>query len=96
MDLINQINWGNNFMGPIELIIKLIQTYFNGHKRIQQLQVFLYTKKIKRFLARKGVFSGGVLDLNTLCGGCSKHTTFVELLYSGGNKSEKVCTGYKV
>ena len=83
-------------MGPIELIIKLIQTYFNGHKRIQQLQVFLYTKKIKRFLARKGVFSVGALGLNTLCRCYSSHTTLVGLLYPGGNKSEKVCTGYKV
>ena len=49
-----------------------------------------------KFLARKGVFSGGVLGLNTLCRGCSSHTTVVGLLYPGGDKSEKVCTGYKV
>ena len=52
--------------------------------------------KIERFLARKGVLSGGVLSLNTLCRGCSSHTTLVGLLYHGGDKSEKVCTGYEV
>ena len=52
--------------------------------------------KIERFLARKGVLSGGVLSLNTLYRGCSSHTTLVGLLYPGGDKSEKVCTGYKV
>ena len=36
------------------------------------------------------------LGLNTLCKGCSSHMTLVELLYPGGDKSEKVCIGYKV
>ena len=47
-------------------------------------------------LAKKGVLSSGALDLNTLCRGCSSHTTLVGLLYPGEDKSEKVCTGYKV
>ena len=53
-------------------------------------------EKIERFLARKGVLSVGALGLNTLCRGCSSHTTLVGLLYPGGDKSEKVCTGYEV
>ena len=96
MDLINQINLGNNFMRYIEPINRLIQTYSNGNQKIQQLQAFLYTKKIERFLVRKGVLSSRTLDLNTLCRGCSNHTTFVGLLYLEGNKSEKVCTDYKI
>ena len=91
MDLINQINLGSNFMRPIELINRLIHT---------QSKLLQYTKKkkkkIERFLAKKGVLSGGVLGLNILCRGCTSHTTLVELLYLGGDKSEKVCTGYKV
>ena len=87
MDLINQNELGNNFVRPIEPINRLIQT------QSKQLQ---YTQKIERFLARKGVLSGGALGLNTLCRGCSSHTTLVGLLYPGGDKSEKVCTGYKV
>ena len=75
-------------MRPIERINRLIQTQF---KLLQK-----YTKKIERFLARKGVLSGGALGLNTLCRGCSSHTTFVRLLYLGEDKSKKVCTGYKV
>ena len=55
-----------------------------------------HKEKIERFLARKGVLSGGVLSLNTLYRGCSSHTTLVGLLYHGGDKSEKVCTGYEV
>ena len=39
---------------------------------------------------------GGALGLNTLCRGCSSHTTLVGLLYLGGDKLEKVCTGYKI
>ena len=53
-------------------------------------------EKIERFLTRKGVLSVGALNLNTLCRGCSSHTTLVGLLYPGGDKSEKVCTGYEV
>ena len=49
-----------------------------------------------RYLARKGVLSGGALSLNTLCRGCSSHITLVGLLYPGGDKSEKVYTGYEV
>ena len=55
-----------------------------------------HKEKIERFLARKGVLSSGALDLNTLCRGCSSHTTLVGLLYPGGDKSEKVCTSYEV
>ena len=88
MDLINQINVGSNFMRPIEPINRHIQT---------QSKLLQYTHtKIKRFLAKKGVLSGGALGLNTLCRCCSSHTTLVGLLYPGGDKSEKVCTGYKV
>ena len=74
MDLINQINVGSNFMRPIEPINRHIQT---------QSKLLQYTHtKIKRFLAKKGVLSGGALSFG--------------LLYSGGDKSEKVCTDYKV
>ena len=84
MDLINQINLSSNFVRPI----KLIQT---------QSKLLQYTlKKIERFLARKGVLTGGALGLNILCRGCSSHTTLVGLLYLEGDKSEKICTGYKV
>ena len=86
MDLINQNKLGSNFVRPIELINRLIQTQSN-------IQYTL--KKIERLLARKGVLSGGALGLNTLCRGCSSHTTLVGLLHPGGDKSEKVCTGYK-
>ena len=55
-----------------------------------------HKEKIERFLARKGVLSGGALSLNTLCRGCFSHTTLVGLLYLGGDKSEKVCTDYEV
>ena len=88
MDLINQINLGSNFVRPIEFINKLIQTQ---SKLLQK-----YTKKIERFLARKGVLSNGDLGLNTLCRSHSSHTTLVGLLYLRGDKSKKVCTGYKV
>ena len=64
MDLMNQINLSNNFMRPIELINRLIQTHSNEHQKIQQLQAFLYTKKRERFLAKKTVLLGGVLGLN--------------------------------
>ena len=78
-------------MRPIEPINRLIQT------QSKLLQHTIHTKKkIERFLARKGVLSGGVLGLNTLCRDCSSHITLVGLLYPGGDKSEKVCTGYKV
>ena len=60
------------------------------------LHFLLWTMIIERLLARKGVLSCGALGLNTLCRGCSSHTRLVGLLYPGGNKSEKVCTGYKV
>ena len=86
MDLINQINLGSNFVRPIEPINRFIQT---------QSKLLQYTlkKKIERFLARKGVLFYGVLGL---CRGCFSHTTLVGLLYPGGNKSKKVCIGYKV
>ena len=78
-------------MRPIELINRLIQI------QSKPLQHTIHTKKkIERFLARKGVLSGGALGLNTLCRGFSRHTTLVGLLYPEGDKSEKVCTGYKV
>ena len=60
-------------------------TTYNTHK-----------EKIKIFLSRKSVLLGGALSLNTLCRDCSGHTTLVGLLYPGGDKSEKVCTGYEV
>ena len=47
-------------------------------------------------MANKGIFSGRALDLNTLYRSCSSHTTFVGLLYFGGDKLEKVYTGYNV
>ena len=88
MDLINQINLGSNFVRPTEPINRLIQT---------QSKLLQYTlKKIERFLVRKGVLSGGALDLNTLCRGHSSHTTLVGLLYLGEDKLEKVCTDNKV
>ena len=87
MDL---INLGSNFVRLIEPINRLIQI------QSKLLQYILKKKKIERFLARKGVLSGGVLGLNTLCRGRSSHTTLVRLLYPGGDKSEKVYTGYKV
>ena len=59
------------------------------------MTAIIYTKKIERFLARKSVLSSGVLGLNTMCKGCSSHTTLVRLLYPRGDKSEKVCIGYK-
>ena len=43
-----------------------------------------------------GALFGGVLGLNTLCRGYSNYITFVGMLYHGRDKSEKVCTGYKV
>ena len=65
-------------------------------QKIQQLKAFLYTKKIERLFAKKGVLFYGALGLNTLCRGCSIHTKLVRLLYRKGDKSEKVCIGYKV
>ena len=63
----------------------------------QLIQLLLYSKKkIERFLANKGIFSGGALDLNTLYRSCSSHTTFVGLLYFERDKSDKVCTSYKI
>ena len=86
----------NNFVRLIEPINRLIQAHSNLHQKIQELKAFLYTKKIERFFAKKGVLFYGVLGMNTLCKGCSSHTTFVRLLYPKGDKLEKVCTGYKV
>ena len=62
----------------------------------QLMQLLLYSKKNRRFLANKGIFSGGALDLNTLYISFSSHTTFVGLLYFERDKSEEVCTGYKI
>ena len=53
-------------------------------------------KKIERFLASKGVFFCGALGLNALCRGYSSYTTLVGLLYPDSDKSETVCTDYKV
>ena len=86
----NQNKLGSNFMRPIEPINRLIQT------QSKLLQHTIHTQKIERLLARKGVLFGGALGLNTLCRSCSSHTTLVGLLYPGGDKSEMVCTGYKV
>ena len=77
-------------MRPIEPINRLIQT------QSKLLQHTIHTQKTQRLLARKGVLSGGALGLNTLCRGCSSHTTLVGLLYPGRDKSETVCTDYKV
>ena len=44
----------------------------------------------------KGVLFGGVLGLNALCRDYFSHTTLVGLLYLRGDKSENVCTGYKI
>ena len=100
MDLINQINLGSKFVRPIELINRLIQTQ---SKLLQYTLIYIYIyiyrereRERERFLARKGVLSGGVLGLNTLCKGCSNHTTLVGLLYLGGDKSETVCANCKV
>ena len=95
MDLINQNKLGSNFVRPIKPINRLIQT------PIQVTAICnTHSKKkiiiIERLLVKKGVLSGGVLGLNTLYRGCSSHTTLVGLLYPGGDKSEKVYTGYKV
>ena len=88
MDLINQNKLGSNFVRLIEPINRFIQ---NQSKLLQK-----YTKKkIERFLAKKGVLSGGDLGLNTLCRGCSSYMTLVWLLYPAGDKSENVCAGYK-
>ena len=77
-------------MRPIEPINRLIQT------QSKLLQHTIHTQKTQRLLAMKGVLSGGALGLNTLCRGCSSHTTLVGLLYPRGDKSETVCTDYKV
>ena len=90
MDLINQNKLGSNFVRLIEPINRLIQT------QSKLLQYTIHTQKIERLLARKGVLSGGALGLNTLCRGCSSHTTLVGLLYLGGDKLEKVYTDYKI
>ena len=45
-------------------------SYYNIHTK----------KKIERLFAR-GVLSVETLGLNTLCKGCSSHTTLVRLLY---------------
>ena len=79
-------------MRPIEPINRLIQTQY---KLLQYTHTHTHTQ-IERFLARKGVLSSGALGLKTLCRGCSSHRILVGLLYPGGDKSEKVCTGYKV
>ena len=55
-----------------------------------------HTKKIEKFLAKKAVLSSGALGLNTLYKGRSNHTTLVGMLYLGRDKSEIVCTRYKV
>ena len=47
-------------------------------------------------LAKKGIVFLWSLVFNVLCRSCSNHTTFVELLYLGKDKSKKVYIGYKV
>ena len=84
MDLINQNKLGSNFVRLIEPINRFIQN------QSKLLQKYTKKKKIERFLANKGVLSGGALSLNTLCRGHSNHMTLVGLLYLGGDKSETV------
>ena len=99
MDLINHINLGSNFVRPIELINRLIQTQ---SKLLQYtliyiyIYIFIYLFIYIEVLGKEGCSSSGALGLNTLCRGCSSHTTLVRLLYLGGDKLETVCTGYKV
>lgn len=64
--------------------------------QIQQLQVFLYKKKIERLLAKKCILFYGTLVFNVLYRDCSSHTTFVGLLYFRRGKSKNVNTGYKI
>ena len=68
----------------------------NFVRPIEPINRLTTLKKIEKLLARKVILSGGTLGLNTLCRSCSNHTTLVGLLYPGGDKSEKVYTGYKV
>ena len=85
-------------VSKLEMNQPLGSSYLTAHptqSKIQQFTIHI-KKKIERFLAREGVLSGGALGFNTLCRGCSSHTTLVGLLYPGEDKSKKVCTGYKV
>ena len=74
-------------MRPIEPINRLIQT------QSKLLQYTIHTKKKQR-----NSWQGMVFFLVELwaCRGCSSHTILAGLLYSWGDKSEKVCTSYKV
>ena len=84
---------GSSYLRPIEPINRLIQT----QSKLQQFTI--HKRKNREILGKEGcsgVLSGGALGLNTLCRGCSSHTTLVGLLYPEGDKSEKVCTGYEV
>ena len=47
MNPINQINFGSKFVRPIEPINTLIQAHSSVSQKIQQLQAFLYTKKLR-------------------------------------------------
>ena len=90
---------GNNFVRPIEPINRLIHTQYKLQHQYTKNSAnckHSYMLKIERFLAKKGVLFSGVLGLNTLCRGCSNHMTFVGLLHPLRDKSEKVCTCYKV
>ena len=66
MNPINQINLGSKFVRPIEPINTLIQAHSNVCQKIQQLQAFLYTKKLRGSWQRR-VFFQVELWTWTLC-----------------------------
>ena len=85
----------NSTLKRRETILFFLIVVINGLIWIESdIELDMCARRIRRaevFLARKDVLSGGVLGLNTLCRGCSSHTTLVGLLYPRGDKSEKVC-----
>ena len=87
MDLINQINLGSNFVRPIELINRLIQTQ---SKLLQK-----YTKKIE-FLGKDGCSFWWNFGLEHFVQKLFQSYDICWVVVSWGDKSEKVCTDYKV
>ena len=53
MNLINQINLGNNFVRSIEPLDRLTQTYYKSHNILQQLQAFYTQKKKEEIIGNK-------------------------------------------